>query len=134
MDIIELIEESWGWTGLAPERIVAENDFGNILVEDCNGTFWRICPEELECLQIAKDGFEFGALLKDEDFVDDWEMDNLIGLAEEALGILPEGQKFHLKVAGVLGGEYELDNICIISYEEQIRTTGALAKQIEDEE
>jgi len=53
MALIEIVCEAWGFTGLVPERILAINAFGNLLVEDQAGHVWRICPEELSCDPVA---------------------------------------------------------------------------------
>lgn len=57
--MLDVIRNSWGWTGLEPSAIVATNDFGNVIVRHADGSFWRICPEELSCKSIARsdDGY-----------------------------------------------------------------------------
>jgi len=53
MTLIAIVEESCGWTGLKPALIVGDNDFGNLMVKDPEGRYWRLCPEELSCKVIA---------------------------------------------------------------------------------
>ena len=31
MELIAIVAEAWGWTGLEPEEIIGENDFGNLM-------------------------------------------------------------------------------------------------------
>ena len=49
MNIIQEIKEAWGWIGIEPIEVVNENDFGNLLIKDTNGQFWRLCPEDEYC-------------------------------------------------------------------------------------
>ena len=49
MSIIEEIASAWGWAGIQPEEVVGENDFGNLIVKDVAGKYWRICPEDVYC-------------------------------------------------------------------------------------
>lgn len=49
MSIIEEIRESWGWAGIHPVEVVGENDFGNLMINDNEGKYWRLCPEDAYC-------------------------------------------------------------------------------------
>ena len=44
MNIIQEIKESWGWVGIDPIEVVGENDFGNLMIKDSSGSYWRLCP------------------------------------------------------------------------------------------
>lgn len=46
MELIAIVKEAWGWTGLDPDQIVGDNDFGNLIVKDQSGCYWRLCPED----------------------------------------------------------------------------------------
>jgi hypothetical protein len=35
-------------------EVVATNAFGNVIVRATDGAFWRICPEEWSCEQVAR--------------------------------------------------------------------------------
>ena len=131
MDLLRIISEAWGWIGLKPRRVVRQNAFGNLLVEDQSGRYWRICPEELSCTVIADSSQQFKQLELDQDFRMDWEMSKLVSEAKARLGEPGEGRCFCLKIPGVLGGEYSIDNIGHISLEELIRASGDIAQKIE---
>lgn len=60
---------------------------------------------------IAKDPVEFKSIFNHPDFVDDWQMQNLVQQAHRKYGKLTKGQKFCLVIPGVLGGDYEISNI-----------------------
>ncbi len=132
MNIIQEIQESWGWIGIDPEEIVGENNFGNLLIKDSEGKFWRLCPEDVYCEVVAETRAELDALSKDQEFLEDWYMQSLTDQAKEALGDLENGRKYHLVIPGVLGGEYAISNIRTVSLIDQVRYSGDLGKQINE--
>jgi hypothetical protein len=131
-DLISVIATAWKFEGLAPRAIVDVNAFGNVLVEDVDGTVWKICPEELSCDVVAETREELQELQEDEDFVEDWKMTELVELATSALGPAPKGKCFCLKVPAVLGGEYGEENLATISVAELLAVSGDIARQVKD--
>lgn len=129
MDLIPIIEESWGWVGINPSRIVAENDFGNLIIEDTGGRFWRLCPEDPSCKVMANSTSELNALQNNPDFIADWDMRPLTASAKEYLGTLPEGHKYCLKIPSILGGHYEVENVGITNLIELISFSGDIGYQ-----
>lgn len=132
MSIVEEIKESWGWVGIEPEEVVGENDFGNLMIKDIEGKYWRLCPEDVYCEVIAQNREELDKLSSDQEFLEDWYMQALVEKAQEHLGLLTEGQKYCLVTPGVLGGEYAISNIKTVPLIELIRFSGDLANQIKD--
>jgi hypothetical protein len=132
MNIVEVIRESWGWIGIDPVEIVGENDFGNLIIRDTNGKYWRLCPEDVYCEVIAENREELDALSTDQEFLEDWNMQLLVEQAIEKLGALEDGRKFHLAIPGVLGGEYGIANIRTVPLIEQISFSGDIGKQIQE--
>ena len=130
--LLATIRDAWGWIGLEPAEITAENSFGNLIVRATDGAYWRICPEELSCQKIASDCGEFEAVLQDDGFQLDWQMARFFALAEQTLGPVHEGKCYCLKIPGVIGGKYEPENFGTISLEELISFSGDLAEQIKD--
>lgn len=131
MSIIEAIKESWGWIGIEPEEVVGENDFGNLIIRDTRGKYWRLCPEDVYCKVIAQNRAELDELSHNQEFLADWYMTALTELARGTLGILAPGRKYHLAIPGALGGEYAISNIRTIQQIEQIRLSGYIGQQIE---
>ncbi|WP_119314547.1 T6SS immunity protein Tdi1 domain-containing protein [Calidithermus terrae] len=131
MDIIETVTNAWGWTGLQPDQVVGENDFGNLLIKDINGRYWRLCPEDLYCKIVANNRAEFDELLQDEEFMSDWLMTGLVEQAEERIGPLRPGHKYCLKVPGVLGGEFAGANLAVVPIHELISLSGRIAEEID---
>lgn len=132
MELINTVKDAWGWTGLDPRRIVGSNDFGNLLIEDQDGRYWRLCPEDLYCSVIAEDRVALDALSTDQDFLGDWYMAGLVHAAKAALGPLPQGHAYCLRIPGILGGEYGGTNLATISLDELIAASGDMAKQVAD--
>ncbi|NOH00444.1 MAG: DUF1851 domain-containing protein [Ignavibacteriae bacterium] len=71
-------------------------------------------------------------LMRDPEFRKNWEMTNLVALAEAARGEQSESRCFCLKIPSVLGGEYSSDNIGTIDVHELISFAGDLGRQIKD--
>lgn len=132
MSLLEELRESWGWVGMVPVEVVGENDFGNLMIKDKDGKYWRLCPEDLSCKVVAQNRTELDALSHDQEFLHDWYMKSLVEQAKAYLGPLPEGRKYCLKIPGILGGEYGGANLATISLVELVRFSGNVAKQIKD--
>jgi hypothetical protein len=130
--IIEAISSAWGWAGIRPEELVAENDFGNVIVRDREGSFWRIVPEDPSCSVVATDQASLASVLQSEEFTLDWNMTSLVDMARLRLGPLAPGRKYCLKVPAILGGAYDIDNIGTISFVELVSVSGSIAHQLED--
>jgi hypothetical protein len=132
MTIVDEINQSWGWVGISAAEVVGENDFGNLMVRDKDGKYWRLCPEDVYCEVVAATRSELDALSHNQEFLHDWYMKALVDEAEQKLGKLPEGRKYCLKVPGVLGGTYGGDNLGTVPLVELIRFSGDLGRQIRD--
>ncbi|HEX7704983.1 MAG TPA: T6SS immunity protein Tdi1 domain-containing protein [Thermoanaerobaculia bacterium] len=130
--MLEIVRAAWRWIGLDPAEIVAQNAFGNLIVRDVGGTFWRICPEDLSCEIVADTSTEYVKLRSDENFASDWEMVELVEIAKRIFGEQPADRCFCLKMPAVLGGQYTGENIGTITREELIAFAGHVAEQIKD--
>lgn len=100
MELTAEISQAWGWAGIKPLEIVGENDFGNFIIKDVNGSYWRLCPEDLYCQVIAQDRAALDARSTNQDFLQDWYMSGLVAQARERLGALRPGYKYCLKIHG----------------------------------
>ena len=130
--MISEINKSWNWKGFKAVEVLYENDFGNVIFRTEKSGFWRLCPEEISCLKIANTEIELKTLLDDSEFIEDWQMTNLISLAKNELGELDENMKYCLKMPAVLGGKYEVSNIGKINFQELISFSGNIGFQIKD--
>lgn len=130
--MITEINKAWNWKGFNATEIVRTNDFGNVIFKTDKNEFWRICPEETSCEKIAKTEMEFELISTDSEFIEDWEMTNLVKIAKSELGELKENEKYCLKMSAVIGGEYDKSNLGKISFEELIAFSGDLGFQIKN--
>ena len=131
MELTEHIRDAWGWSGIEPFEIVGENDFGNLMVRDEQGKYWRICPEDLYCKVVAQDRAQLDELSRDQEFLRDWYVGALVEEAQRKIGPLAPGLKYCLKIPSVLGGEYGGDNLASITLVGLIEASGHMAQQIE---
>lgn len=131
MTILETVKQYWAWVGIEPVTVIAENEFANLIIQDIDERFWRLCPEDLYCEVIADDKAEYNALVKEEEFNQDWFMDVLVHKATEKYGELKDGEKFHMLEPGALGGKYAVFNVKPISFEKIIKFSGELAQKID---
>jgi hypothetical protein len=132
MGLVEEIRQSWGWVGIEPVEVVGENDFGNLIVKDEDGKYWRLCPEDCYCKVIAANRAELDVLSIDQEFLRDWYMTDLVSLANNQCGPLSKGRKYCLKVPGVLGGAYGGDNLATAPQIDLVRLSGHIAHQIHE--
>lgn len=132
MKVIEKIRQSWSWIGIVPVEVVGENDFGNLIIKDDTGRYWRLCPEDCYCKIIAANRSELDALSTNQAFLRDWHMKELVGLASSQCGPLSADRKYCLKIPGVLGGEYGGDNLATAPLGEIVGLAGDIARQIRD--
>ena len=132
MNIIDEVTESWGWVGIKPTEIVAENDFGNLIIKDAEDNFWRLCPEDVYCEVVAKSIDDYNNLINDDEFLHDWNMTVMVDEATKTLGALKTGYKYYMVIPGILDGEYTGDNIKTAPFVKIIRLSGELGKQIKD--
>jgi hypothetical protein len=132
IDLIKEIKSAWGWCEASPVKILYMNDFANIIFLNSDNSYWLLRPEELLCEEIATSENELNSLWKNEDFVLDWEMQNLVDVAEKNLGEKPQDYSFHFVIPPVLGGAFDIENIKAVPSLEVISFTGHIAEQIKD--
>ena len=132
MGIIDIVAESWAWSGIQPVEIVLENEFGNLIIRDIDSKYWRLCPEDLYCKIVANNKDELKSLLSNQEFLHDWYMKALVGIAKDTHGPLPPGRKYYFVTPGVLGGAYAIDNIKTVPQSEQVGVSGEIGQKIKD--
>lgn len=130
--MIELINTTWGWTGMKAQTVFSTNAFAHMILCAEDGQYWKICPEELDCSLIAKDKTALHSILADSDFAEYWEMFDLIQLARTELGDLQKGEKYCLKLPIPLGGLYEPSNLGKIDHEKLISFSAQMAQHIQN--
>lgn len=131
-ELLEAISEGWSWKIGKPFSLMTTNYFGNAIVQNEAGQYFRIIPEEWECDLLANSPDELEEKMKEEEFVSDWEMRELVIRASAAQGSLAEGQVYCLAIPGLLGGKYSEENIRKISLLELLAYSGEMARQTKD--
>jgi len=132
MELLTSINESWGWIGIKPVQVVGDNSFGNLIIKDEAGSYWRLCPEDLYCKVVANSRAELDTLSQDQEFLQDWYMAKLEAVAKEQLGPLRPGYKYCLTIPSILGGEYGGSNLATVPLTELIAGSGHMAREIQD--
>jgi hypothetical protein len=131
MILVDDINEFWGWVGLTAVEVLGANAFGNLNIRDQDGEYWRLRPQDLCCEPVASSRAALDALSYNQDFLNDWYMPEAVRLAEAALGPLPEGRKYCLRIPSALGGHYRRDNLATAPLAELIRFSGEGAQQFD---
>lgn len=131
MSTVDEINQSWGWVGFTAVEVLGENDFGNLIIRDEEGKYWRLCPQELCCEPVAGDRDEFDKLSYNQQFLNGWYMTELVSMAREKLGPLATGRKYCMKVPSALGGKYGGDNLATAPLLDLIRFSGEGARHME---
>lgn len=132
MENLDNINQSWNWKKFTAIEIIKTNDFGNVIFKTSEEEYWRICPEEVSCEKIARNEYEFKSVTNESEFIEDWEMKNLVEIAKNKLGKLELNQKYCLKIPAPIGGKYEESNFGKIDFSELISFSGDLAHQMKD--
>jgi hypothetical protein len=130
--LLNSIAEGWSWKLGEPVEVVATNVFGNAIVKNKAGHYFRIMPEEWSCELIVGSAAELEKKRRSAEFTLDWEMKPIVAVAEKAHGPVADGQVYYLVVPGVLGGTYTEENIRKISLHEVLAYCGDMARQIND--
>jgi hypothetical protein len=127
MDAIQIIKKYWGWAGIKPVQIVERNQFGNLIVEDGSGRFWRICPEEFSCEIIARNSKELKILWEDAEFKKFWDMSAFAAVANGNLGEVDGEQCYYF----IKAGDYSLENMGVTTISDFIIDSGIAAEEME---
>lgn len=130
--LLKAIADGWSWKLGVPVELVATNTFGNAIVTNSEGHYFRIMPEEWSCELIARSAPELEVKRQSAEFIHDWEMKRIVAMAERAQGPLIDGQVYCLVIPGILGGKYAEENIRKNTLLELLAYSGDMAQQIDD--
>lgn len=131
-DLLDILKTNWNWVLNDPVRIIATSAFGNLIVELADGTFWRVCPEDLCAEKIADDVSALESVRASDEFRTDWEVSHWVAEAKGRFGNLALGQCYCFKVFPLLNGDYSLENMEIMSLTEWVSVSGDIGNQIKD--
>ena len=128
-DVLNVLRSAWALPD--PMRVVSVNPFGNVVVACKDGSLWRVCPEELSAERIALEP-NFETLLKDEEFLEDWMLEELAAGAKATLGIPNSEQCYGFNIWPAMGGTYASDNCAIKTLTEWLAVSGDVGRQVKD--
>jgi hypothetical protein len=131
MITVDDINDAWGWVGLNCVAVLGANPFGNLLLRDDEGRYWRLRPQDLLCEPVASNAADLSALSYNQAFLDEWYMPDMVNLAEATLGPLVEDRKYCLKIPRSLGGGFQSENLAMVPLSELIRFAGEGAQQFD---
>ncbi len=131
MITVDDINDAWGWCGLHAVAVLGTNPFGNLLLRDEEGRYWRLRPQDLLCEPVAGNQAALDALAYNQAFLDEWYMPDMVRLAEATLGPLVDDRKYCLKIPRSLGGAFQRDNLAMAPLPELIRFAGEGAQQFD---
>lgn len=128
---VEDINDAWGWCGLNAVAVLGANSFGNLMLLDDEGRYWRLRPQDLRCEPVASSRAALAALSYNQAFLDDWYMPEMVDLAEATLGPLADDCTYCLKIPRSLGGDFQRDNLAMVPLAQLIRFAGEGAQQFD---
>jgi hypothetical protein len=131
MITVDDINDAWGWVGLNAVAVLGANPFGNLLLLDDEGRYWRLRPQDLLCEPVASNEADLAALSYNQAFLEEWYMAEMVDLAEATLGPLVDDRKYCLKIPLSLGGDFKSGNLSMVPLPELIRFAGEGAQQFE---
>lgn len=127
MDALQIIRQYWGWTGIRPALIIERNQFGNLIVKDNSGRFWRISPEQLSCEVIAKNETQMKQLWEDAEFRKLWDMTAFAAIASSNNGDVDGEQCYYF----IKPNDFSPANIGITTISDLIIDSGIAAEEEE---
>ena len=131
MITVDAINDAWGWCGLNAVAVLGANPFGNLLLRDDEGRYWRLRPQDLLCEPVASNQADLAALSYNQAFLDEWYMPDMVHLAEATLGPLVDDRKYCLTIPRSLGGDFQRENLAMVPLPELIKFAGEGAQQFD---
>jgi hypothetical protein len=122
------------WTWLVPNEFTVwlVNRFGDLFLVFDDGSVHMLDIGAGSLKQIAKSRDDFGAKVDEDDNANHWFMIPLIDQLVAAGITLKEGQCYSYKHPPVLGGEYTVENTCVLPIAEHFGAYGSIHNQIKD--
>jgi hypothetical protein len=121
------------WTWLLPKEfsIWMVNRFGDLIIILDDGTVHLVDIGVGEMKKIADNRNDFEAKIDGEDNANDWLMIPLVDQLVASRILLNENQCYGFKQPLILGGDYAINNVAVISVGDYYGGYGSIHKQIE---
>jgi hypothetical protein len=100
----------WTWLTGHDKTPIMVSSIGDLFLKDVNGRVHWLNVGEGKLSEVASGIEEFKEKLKDQEFVSDWFLVDLIDALKTEGHLLKPGQVYSYKKVVVLGGDYSTDN------------------------
>jgi len=122
------------WTWLVPSEFTVwlMNRFGDLFLVFDNGSIQMLDIGAGSLTQVANSRDDFRAKVDEDDNGNYWFMIPLVDQLVAAGITLREGQCYSYKKPPVLGGDYSVENACVLPIAEHYGAFGSIHKQIKD--
>jgi hypothetical protein len=124
--------ESWSWLIGLNKKPILISSIGDLFLEDEEGFCYWLNVGEGIIEKVADNLNEFNTKLKNEEFVDEWFLIELIAELKRSGLELTEKKLFGYKTLPILGGEYKPENFELTDIEVHFELSGQIHKQIKD--
>jgi hypothetical protein len=131
VNLVDAVNEGWGWTGLTATRVVAQSPMGHLIVSDADDSYFYVDPDGMAIITLGTES-EAQAHFASDEAKQLWSGGALVEEGKRRFGEPPAGSVFTIKPHAMIEGRYEPENLCVMSLDELIRFTGDLAQQIKD--
>ena len=122
----------WSWLLPATLTVWIINRFGDLFIVLDDGTVHMLDVGGGTLKQVAETRDDFANKLDEGDNANQWLMIPLIDRLVNAGLTLREGQCYSYKQPPVLGGDYTVENTCVLPIPEHYGVYGTIHKQIKD--
>jgi hypothetical protein len=122
------------WTWLVPKEFTVwlMNRFGDLFLVFEDGAVYMLDVGRGSLEQLATGRDEFCAKVDEDDNASDWFMIPLVDQLVAAGIILKEGECYSYKQPPILGGDYTVENTCVLPIAEHYGAYGSIHNQIKD--
>ena len=126
------ILSDWKWLLPDIKSIVLITCMGDLFIEDTQGNILFLLYDGGDLEIVANSKAEFERLLEDDEKVDSWFLPSLFEKLVNAGKILKENQVYSLLKLGILGGEYNVENIQPTNVSVHFSFSGSICRQLWD--
>ena len=131
MNLVDAINDSWGWTGISVSRVRAQSPMGHLVLSNQEDCFFYLDPDGMAIVPLGN-RVDAQAHLDDAEAQELWWGGELVAKARELLGEPPEGSVFALTPHAMISGEYAPENMCILPLQELVAFSGDAARQLKN--
>ena len=128
-DVLSALE-SWSWLPIADLTVFAVSAFGEIFFRNESGEVFQIDTIEGLLSKVAINATEFTALLQDEEGRDKLLLDGFVIGARSRGLVLEDGECYDFKIAPILGGPMEAEQIEKTSFVVKLYIAGQIHEQV----